>query len=237
VQEYRPIKHIAGWLGNAAAAQQGRLFLWTPVWLGVGITVYFALGQEPPLWLAGLLATAAAAALLTGIRWPIARLALVPLACALAGFAAVQIDTATKSPTVDLPRRSVQIEGDVRAVDLLPDGGRRLSLASVQIAGGLPFQRLVRVTMQPDDPVTADVGDHVRTKALLQNPEPPSWPGARDPQFEAYFADLAGNGRALALVEDLGGGTGAGYIARLRQTIAAHASPPYPAAAGKSPPP
>jgi len=233
VQENRPIKHMADWFARAATAQHGRLFLWAPIWLGVGIVAYFAQTQEPALWIAGLLATAGVLSLAVGTRFPVARLALVPLACAAFGFAAAQVETAGKPPLIDLPRRSVLIEGDVRAVDLLPGGGRRLSLGAVQIAGGAPIKRLARITMEPDDPVTPDVGDHVRTRALLANPEPPSWPGARDPQFEAYFANLAGSGRALALVEDLGGGKGAGFIAGLRQTIAARAVAALPGSEGE----
>ena len=225
------MRRIQGWLGQAAAAQQGRLFLWVPVWLAAGIVVYFAQKMEPARWIAGSLVGVGVAGLAVGLRWPIARLILVPFACAAFGFAAGQIETASKPPLIDLPRRGVTLEGDVRAVDLLPDGGRRVSLGAVSIAGGAPLARLVRVTMEPADPVTPDVGDHVRTKALLQNPAWPSWPGGRDPQFEAYFGDLAGSGRALALVEDLGGGK-AGLVAQLRETIAARAVAALPGSEG-----
>ena len=224
---------ITIWLWHAAEPQRGRLLLWLPVWMGSGIGGYYALRAEPPLWLAGALLLAALVCSIISTAWAHGRMALVPAAAILVGFAAAQIETAAKPPLVQLPKHSVLIEGRVAAVDLLPDGGRRVSVAAAEIAGNPALHRLIRITMQPDDPVTPGIGDQVRTRALLRNPDPPSWPGARDPQFEDYFANIDGSGRALGLLEDLGGGRGAGMIARLREAIAAKVTAALPGSEGE----
>ncbi len=231
MQERNPITRVRHALIHAAEAQRGRLFLWAPVFVCSGITSYYALRHEPGPQIALICTAIAALCLLAGFRWPPLRRVFIPLACALIGFTAAGFDTASKPPLIDLPRRTVLIEGDVRNVDLLPDGGRRLTLGAVQIAGSAPLPRLIRINMQSDDPVTPDIGDHIRTRALLENPNPPSWPGARDPQFDAYFANEAGNGRALELVEDLGGGRET-WIAHLRQTIATKVTDELPGSPG-----
>ena len=218
-----------------AMAQRGRLFLWLPVWLGVGIGIYDALPFEPASWLAALFAGIALLCVILAWRIaglvPAAPLLLLPAGFVLFGFAAAQFDTARKPRLVELPRRASQIEGNVQAVDLLPDGGRRLTLRDVRIGEDESLPRLLRIAMQPDDPVTPDVGDHVRTKALLQLPLPPSWPGGRDAQFESFYDDVGGAGRALGLVEDLGGGQ-IGVIAQLRRDIDARVMAELPGSEG-----
>jgi ComEC/Rec2-related protein len=235
VEKHPRIRRLMNWLAHMAMAQQGRLFLWLPVWLGVGVGVYYALPFEPASWLAALLAGVALLCVILAwrIAWlvPAAPLLLLPVGFVLFGFATAQFDTARKPRLVELPRRASQIEGNVQAVDLLPDGGRRLTLRDVRIGEDESLPRLLRIVMQPDDPVTPDVGDHVRTKALLQLPLPPSWPGGRDAQFESFYDGVGGSGRALGLVEDLGGGQ-IGLIAQLRRDIDARVVAELPGAEG-----
>ena len=211
-------------LAEAATAQHGRMFLWLPVWLAVGIAVYFALPSEPAAWVWRVCAVAAV--LLGGLAWrigwilPWARLILLPLAFALAGFGVAQYHSSRLPPLPDLPRRAVWFTGRVEAVDFLPEGGRRLVLGGVQTADGEEFARLIHLSMKPEDPVTPDVGDQIRARAVLRAPSTPAWPGGRDPQFEAYFNGLGGSGRSLSLIEDLGGGHH-GVVIQWRRQIAA----------------
>ena len=47
------IKEITTSLFEECARQKAQLFLWTPVFLGLGVGFYFSLLIEPPMWIAG----------------------------------------------------------------------------------------------------------------------------------------------------------------------------------------
>src|SRR5688500_18100026 len=57
------------WLTDQAGAQAERWTLWTPVALGLGCGLYFALLREPQAWTAWLLAGVTAAMLIGAVRW------------------------------------------------------------------------------------------------------------------------------------------------------------------------
>src|SRR5437870_1313117 len=79
------------WLARQAARQGERWTLWTPVALGGGSAIYFALLREPQAWVAWLAAAMVGALLIAGSRWRNGRAltaALVLLACGIGGFGA-----------------------------------------------------------------------------------------------------------------------------------------------------
>ena len=53
-------------LGECLLAERARWPLWLPVFLGLGIALYFAIPAEPPAWVGGVLVALAGGALLLG---------------------------------------------------------------------------------------------------------------------------------------------------------------------------
>jgi len=217
---------------HVLAAQQGRLTLWLPVFMGAGVLLYFSLRSEPPLWAGAAVALPAAiAAALT--RFPIRAIA-APLAAAAIGFAAAQIATARAPPLEYLPHKAVELSGTVQAVEVLPEG-ERVTLRPVQPDGGAALPRSLRVRLRANDPAKPKAGDAIRIRALVQAPSPPAYPGAWDLQRDAFFSGLGGYGFAIGKAELLSRAplTGlAGRLQALRETIATRFEAALPGAKG-----
>ena len=178
-------------------AEHGRFALWLPVWLGAGVLLYFARTSEPAWWLAPAAAASALALAVLGWRNPVLRAAGLALLMASLGVAAGQGATRRALPPATIPTRAGLVEGTVRGVETLPDG-RRVTLDAARLGDDPPLARSIRLRLHARDPATPRAGDTIRVRALVRPPAPPSFPGARDPQREAFFAGTAGSGMALA---------------------------------------
>jgi hypothetical protein len=99
------------------AAEGERRLLWLPVFLGIGIGLYFALTCEPSLWLGPAAAVAAGAAAALLRRHPFWRGAALAFAVAAAGFAWMQMRAAEVGGPV-LARRLGPIVITGRVVDI-----------------------------------------------------------------------------------------------------------------------
>ncbi len=184
-------------------AERSRLVLFLPVAMGVGVASYFSLRTEPPLW--PPLAVIAGSALLAFISWrnDAGRLlALTGLAFAI-GALSPMLERRLALPLVAVPRHAVIVEGVVRAIDALPDGGSRLTISHAVLDGAAPIARTVRVRLRADDDGPVADGDLVRIRALLRPPSSPAYPGAWDLQRDAYFSGLAASGFALGRLDRL----------------------------------
>src|SRR5438477_1809606 len=137
------------------AAERDRWFLWLPVFLGVGIGIYFSLTVEPPLWVG--LALGALATLAVAIaRWCDRGIPAVLAVAAIAiGFAGAEVETwAVAAPVLERPTGRVIVEGRVIEVEPLP-AGRRITLEPRRI-GALAREILparVRITVRTDEGV------------------------------------------------------------------------------------
>ena len=224
-------------LRDGVAADRDRLVLWLPVWLGIGILVYFALSREPPLGVGIALAAGSALLLALARRSRIAHAAAASLLALSIGFLAAELATRRMPPMPALPRHAALAVGRVAAVDLMADGRRRVTLEAVSIGTARakgdeagPIEDLaatardLRIRLRADDPTVLSPGDRVQVRAMLHAPAPPDYPGGRDPERDAFFSGLAGSGTALAPVALLSHGPAvgaAGSMRRLRETIAA----------------
>jgi competence protein ComEC len=215
-------------------AERGRLALFLPVAMVVGDLAYFALDQEPALWLVGVTLLLSVVGAGACRRWLVPRaIAWLALAAAL-GFASAAFATWRAPPMTALPRRAAIISGTVALIEALPEG-RRVTLAQPRFAEAEPIQRVVRIRLRRDDPVAVDTGDGLRVRALVRPPAPPSYPGAWDLQRDAWFHGLAGYGYALGaatVVSTAQGGGLAGMIADARARIAGRALAMVPGAEG-----
>ncbi len=182
-------------------AERQRLVLFLPVVMGAGVACYFGWRTEPPLWPVAAAASAFALLALTIRRVAGGRAAAIAGLAFTLGLIAPMLQTRRVLPPLALPRHAVIVEGVVRAIDALPDGGARLTIDHPALDGGAPAPRTIRIRRRANDTVPISDGDTIRIRALLRPPANPAYPGAWDLQRDAFFSGLAGSGFALGAVQ------------------------------------
>ena len=227
------MKALAAWWSYLRDAEAERFGLWLPVFMGVGVLLYYSLRFEPPFWIAATAALPALAGARINPRFRAVSYAV--LATAL-GFAASQLATATSLPLeVGLQSHAISIAGRVRAVEALP-AGRRITLESAVLGDAqAPLRRRVRVRLRKTDATAIATGDTVRLRAIVRTPAPPSYPGGWDLQRDAFYAGLGASGYALGPIERLTEAVPTGpmrLVQWLREYIARHITVVVPGAAG-----
>lgn len=202
-------------------AERGRFALWLPVAMSTGVVGYFELKSEPPLWAALFPFLGAIALAVVGRAWRFPFAACLLTAALALGFGSAQFATWRAPPTIEVPTRATIVAGTIRAVEILP-AGRRIILVPAQFDDGPILPRAIRITLRAPDDRPLETGDRIRVRALLQRPAPPAIPGGWDLQRDAWFSGLGAVGRALNPWEMLQArpSTGAGWLQRLRETIA-----------------
>ncbi|MCP1196172.1 ComEC family competence protein [Acetobacter senegalensis] len=197
--------------------EQRRLVLWVPVGMALGVAGYFGLRQEPSVWGGVALPMLCIGAALLGLwrGWQSVWGRIVAGGClaVAVGFLAAWLSTYRHPPMPELPRRAVEITGTVQSMAAVAgrDGAvpaRMVVLANARFetpldADMLPLKRTLRVKLKPDDMGDLAPGDEVWVRVMLMPPPFPAFPGGRDLQREAWFANSAGYGRALNPVERL----------------------------------
>ena len=214
---------------NVPEAEAERFALWLPVFMGVGVLIYFTLTFEPPVW-AGM--AASVPALCAAIRLP---LAFGPILACTLGFSSAQFATA-RAPPVEtaLPTHASVVTGTVRMVEILPQG-RRITLEAARLDDAAPLRRTVRLRLRSSDKGPVATGDTIRVRAIVRPPAPPSYPGGWDLQRDAFYAGRGASGYALGPAERLTVAIPSGpalFIQWLRETIADRITAVIPGAAG-----
>jgi competence protein ComEC len=221
-----PWSRLPGWLADQVEAQADRWTLWTPVALGCGCALYFALPREPQAWLAWALLPLVAG-LLIALRWSAWRattMALALGACAVGGFAVAKLRTeAVKAPVAQAGARPQAIEAWVVDIAQPGESGQRLLLAPIRVgdwpAAATPVR--TRVTLRPEMALP-NPGEAVRLLAIVNPPPPPASPGSYDFAQDAYFESVGAVGLALGAPEAVSPETRAPW--RLRLTMAVNAT-------------
>jgi len=196
------LAQAAAWLVAQLERQGERWSLWTPVALGGGAGVYFALPREPQAWLALAIMPPVGALLLVGLRWSRVRVltaALVLLACFLGGFALAKLRTeSVRAPVAGASSRPEWLQGWVVDVASPGQGGQRLFIAPYRIgdwpAGATPMR--VRVTLRGG--YIPAPGEAIQMLAVINTPPQPASPGAYDFARDAYFESVGGVGFSLS---------------------------------------
>ncbi|MBK9078099.1 MAG: ComEC/Rec2 family competence protein [Hyphomicrobium sp.] len=186
--------------GARAAAlverERVRFFLWSPVALGAGIAAYFALGSEPPLWLAVMPVIAALLVQQVVSRGTLTATAVAALLLAASGFTLAKLRVENvRAPVLEKNMRGVLVTGKVTRVEPRPPRGARLTIAVEQL-GNLPDSKrpqTIRVRMLSNG-VAVKPGDRVRLTASLAPPAKPAVPGGFDFARTAWFERLGGVG-------------------------------------------
>lgn len=185
---------------QALEAEQSRWFLWLPVFLGAGISLYFQLAAEPPL-LAALMPLPIA--LLISRLWRNSTLAVIVTAILMAaslGFALAKVrNEIVRAPVLDRQYGLVEVAGFVELVEPRPGRGQRITVRLVTFAGltetRMPYRIRIRTMVAVADLKPADP---IRVKATLAPPGIPALPGDYDFARAAWFMKLGGIGYALS---------------------------------------
>ncbi len=231
----RPVAAFA----EALAAEGDRRILWLPVFFGTGIALYFALTIEPPLWIGGAFAIAAAVLALALRRRPGLRDAAIALAFVAAGFAVMQQARLERgTPMLQRPIYSVALTGRVIDIDAL-DRGWRIILAPDPLPGiaadAQPHR--LRIHIAPTSDVLTP-GDRVSLKGRLYPVPPQILPGGRDMQRELFFAGIGGVGysfggaRHIAANGENPGGGWREWLLRLRAGMTRRINAALPGSTG-----
>lgn len=203
-------------IAATALAERERWPLWLPVFLGLGISLYFAVPTEPPLWLGGVTVVGTLALAWATRKSPAWVVATLPLLALAAGFAAAEMRAAVvAAPVLERPTGLVRLEGRVAEVEPRADGGQRVVLDDVRVAVDGASPRRVRLSLRDDMDLV--VGSRVAVTAQLIPPPQPAAPGAFDFARHAWFQGLGAIGTMRGTPEILGEGEGGGLRAALNE--------------------
>ncbi|GAD10746.1 predicted membrane metal-binding protein [Gluconobacter frateurii NBRC 103465] len=190
-------------------AEQGRrLFGWLPVVMALGALAFLMPRFTPPAWPALIGFVMAGAGGWFFRTQPLFRFGAFLLLALTGGYLDAAWQTKRQSPMPALPTHATILTGRVLALESLPphfdddEGGRRIILAHATFdtpvdAGMAPLKRTLRLKLRDDDPAAPQSGSLIQIRAMLRPPSPPSFPGGRDLQREAWFSGIAGSGYAL----------------------------------------
>ncbi|MDB5373775.1 MAG: hypothetical protein JWP04_2417 [Belnapia sp.] len=227
----KPALLAAAWTSHLAS-ERSRLAPWLAVALGAGVLAYFALPAEPPaeaIWVAPPLVLLA---IWLGLRRPLAGWLLGMVAVAAGGFAIAAWHAGRQPPMPEPPRTATIVTGRVVAVELLPEEGRRVTLAGARFDDGEPEARHIRLRLRRQDPALPQPGDTIRIRALLRAPMGPSAPGGFDFQRASWFSGLGASGYALGVAEVSPGTAAPPVFAGLRALMEARVIAALPGPAG-----
>src|SRR5947209_11178453 len=189
------------WLVAQVGRQADRWTLWTPVALGSGAGLYFAVPREPQAWVGWLAVAVAAVRLIVAAGWRPARAvtaALVLTAAAIGGFSAAKLRTDhVRSPTAPLKGPPARLDGWVVDIASPGQGGRRLLIAPARIGDWPAAATPTRVRVTLKNGYTPSPGEPISLLAILNAPPQPARPGSYDFARDAYFQSVGGVGFAL----------------------------------------
>ncbi|MGJ8604849.1 MAG: ComEC/Rec2 family competence protein [Marivita sp.] len=198
-------------LPDLLLAQRGGLFPFVPIFLGVGIGLYFALRMEPPVWALVTCATLGALTLIWHLR---SRSLWAPLICAFAMVACGIALAGTRAHLVAGPvldwRYYGPVTGRVVAIDRSASDALRVTLDRVWLAN-VPLSETptrVRLSLHAANPGLApEPGMTLMTTAHLGPPGGAVEPGGFDFRRHAWFLRLGAVGYTrvpLVLWEEAG---------------------------------
>ncbi len=195
--------------GRALAAQldaeQGRWFLWLPVFFGAGVGIYFELLEEPDLTLSlGLFIAALALRMLA--RGHLAGFLLTSiLLCMAAGFFAAKLRTDIVAENVLERHGAYNLEGFVESFDrqTARKGRAVIRLTSMKYEDEEVAKRPFRVRVNVRGGVTLLPGSTVKLRAILGPPPEPVMPGGYDFARMSFYQGVGASGYMLSRPEVL----------------------------------
>lgn len=201
---HSPVWPQTGWGRGLAAAleseiERRRVFNWLPVFMGVGVILYFLADREPAL-AAPLAAGALCAAMAVLLRRRRAAMMLCLGAAAIfAGFAAATWRTASVAAPTLARIHFGKLTGFVESLEQREKGVRIVVLVT-GMAGIEAAQRPQRVRVTTPA-TTLKPGDHIIATARLLPPPGPARPGGYDFARDAFFRGIGAVGSIAGKVE------------------------------------
>ena len=199
----------AGSAGRALAAQldaeQGRWFLWLPVFFGAGVGIYFELLDEPDFTLSlGIFVAALALRMLARAHLS-AFLFTSILLCVSAGFFAAKLRTDIVAENMLERHGAYDLEGFVEGFDRQsPKRGRAIvRLSSMKHEGEDVAKRPFRVRVSVRGEQTLVPGSAVKLRAMLGPPPEPVMPGGYDFARMSFYQGIGASGYSLSKPEVL----------------------------------
>ena len=185
-------------ISNGLLKQRGHLVGWVPVFLGIGIGLYFGLRAEPSyvVWIGVTALVLLALFLSRAVGYACAPI-LVALALAGTGAGLAKVRTElVRAPVLDF-RYFGPIQGRVVNIDRSASDAVRLTLDRVILfnLGPAKTPQVIRVSVHGDQPLADyNVGDTLITTGHLGPPSGPAEPGGFDFQRHAWFLGLGAVG-------------------------------------------
>jgi len=240
VKTYHPLAVLAVlavWLAGGLAQARGRLFVWCPVFMGVGAGLWLSLRAEPVLAVYPALAGLALVAALVWLGGPYAlRPAGAVVLCLCAGALAIGLRSYLVAGPVLGYRYYGPVEGRIIAIDRSQSDRLRLTLDRVVLENTPPERtpRRVRVALHGTQGfVEPKPGQRVMMTAHLAGPDGPVEPGGFDFQRMAWFRMLGAVGytRSPVLLQARAP-PGEQWVNRMRMAISGHVQAALPGEAG-----
>ena len=188
-------------------AEQGRWFLWLPVFFGGGGGLYFELLEEPDFTLALGLFIASLALRMMARAHLFAFLATSILLCVSAGFFAAKLRTDIMAAPVLDRHGAYDLEGFVESFDrqTAKRGRAVIRLISVKYEGSDIAKRPFRARVSVRGEVTLVPGSAIKMRAILGPPPEPVMPGGYDFARMSYYQGAGASGYSLSKPEVLEG--------------------------------
>lgn len=200
-----------------------RYKLWFPVFLGLGIILYFQLPAEPDYWIApaSLLFFAILFILFRKSSWTYFVLTL-PI-CFLLGFMLSQVRThLIASPMIEADLPMTRIVGTIKSFETTQKG-IKATLTDLDIDGLSQEKTPYNLRFSARDKnIVLYPGDKIQVRAFLKPPLGPSYAGAYDFARVAYFSQIGGVAFAIGKITVLSHDTNNSFsmiIEKTRQHI------------------
>lgn len=192
-------------LGEFYYKQRPNAFLWAPVFVGLGIALYFALPLEPVYILSISISVFAFALVATlaayfqkeqNAKWDVIWLLALALLWASAGFIASQYRTdSVSTPMLQRDIRITEVSGRVIDFDYgETEESAILVLDLVTIEKLKPEETPRKIRLTAKQAGTVKVGDTITALAGLHPPSGPLYPGGYDFRRHFYFKGIGAIG-------------------------------------------
>ncbi|MDA5093962.1 ComEC/Rec2 family competence protein [Aliiroseovarius sp. KMU-50] len=221
-----PLSVVQGCL-TRIERERGRFLHWVPVFLAIGIGVYFQLPVELGRYAYAGLGLLVALLGLVSVRWP---WGVGPLVWGVVLVAAGLLLAAARAHYVAAPvldfRYYGPVEGRIIAVDRSQKDAMRLTLDQVRLTDTAldRVPKKVRISLYGKEPYAPAIGQRVAITAHLSGPNGPVEPGGFDFQRMAWFRGIGAVGYSrnpvVLMARPDGHGVGV-QITRLRMALSA----------------
>lgn len=226
----------------AEEADFGRLFLWVPVAVALGIGLYFALPREPMLTALALVFVAAIVATSRARRRPVLFAVGVALTAVLAGAALAKLRTELVTAPILDRERTVSFAGTVEQVEGGSERLRllvRLTAIDEKVPAGHRPERILLSVRRGAAHLAP--GKAIKGLARLRPPQGPVMPGGYDFARAYFFRGIGATGFAYGTPKPAAAATPApngfavlrGEVETLRHAIAMRIRESLPGDAGE----